>query len=82
MPKNLVLTFKEIGRQIPTFEDACEIADSIEQSKIEYDKVKLIYNKWISALSYEASIMEVTTAEELKNARPSPPFLAGIPNRG
>lgn len=72
VPKNLVLTFKEIGRQIPTFEDACEIADMIETSKVEYDKVKIVYNKWISALSYEADIMEVATANALKNARARP----------
>lgn len=49
----------------------------IEQHKLDYDKVKLIYNKWVSALSYEASIMEVVTADALKNARASHPQSRG-----
>lgn len=37
---DLVLSFNQIGRQVPTFSDALAIADKIEASGLEYDKVR------------------------------------------
>ena len=45
IPNNLVLSFNQIGRAVPTFLDACAIADQIDQLKLEYDSVKIVYNK-------------------------------------
>lgn len=45
LPNNIVLSFNQIGRQVPSFADACAIADQIEEMKVEYDNVKIIYNK-------------------------------------
>ena len=45
IPNNLVLSFNQIGKSVPTFADACAIADQIESSKVEYDSVKIVYNK-------------------------------------
>jgi F-type H+-transporting ATPase subunit gamma len=39
--KNLVLSFNQIGRAVPSFADATAIADKIESSGIEFSKVKL-----------------------------------------
>lgn len=50
-PENIVLTFNQIGKQVPTFLDACAIANMIEESKVEFDKVNVIYNKVLSAVS-------------------------------
>lgn len=66
MPNNLVLSFNQIGKAVPTFADACAIADQIESSKVEYDSVKIVYNKFVSSIAYEASIMEVHNAAALK----------------
>lgn len=68
VPKNIVLSFNQIGKQVPTFADACVIADLIEEKKLDFDKVKLIHNKWISALSYESTVVEVYNADALKLA--------------
>lgn len=39
IPTDLSLTFNQIGRNVPTFSDALAIADKIEASEIQYDKV-------------------------------------------
>ena len=45
LPNNLVLSFNQIGRQVPSFADACAIADQIDELKVDFDSVKIIYNK-------------------------------------
>ncbi|KAK7460910.1 atp3 gamma subunit of the F1 sector of mitochondrial F1F0 ATP synthase [Stygiomarasmius scandens] len=60
--KNLVM----IGRDVPTFADAAGVADLIVKSGVEYDSVVLVYNRFVSALSYEAAAMEVKGEEALK----------------
>jgi len=73
MPNNVRLSFNQIGRNVPTFADACAIADQIEELDLKYDNVKIIYNRFVSSISYEASIMEVHNADALKA---SPKFAA------
>ncbi|GAA94605.1 uncharacterized protein L969DRAFT_48622 [Mixia osmundae IAM 14324] len=72
-PQNLVITFNQIGKTIPTFSDATSIVALIEDSKVEYEKVNLIYNKFVSAIAYESDIIEVYNAETLAA---SPKFAA------
>ncbi|PCH36766.1 ATP synthase F1 gamma [Wolfiporia cocos MD-104 SS10] len=72
-PKNLVMTFNQIGRDIPTFSDAAGVADLIIKSGVKYDSIAIVYNKFVSAISYESAVMEVETEEALKN---SPGFKA------
>ena len=66
---NLVLTFNQIGRDIPTFADAAGVADLITKSGVKYDEVNIVYNKFVSAISYEPAVMKVTNEESLKDAR-------------
>ncbi|KDQ06438.1 hypothetical protein BOTBODRAFT_39594 [Botryobasidium botryosum FD-172 SS1] len=66
--KNAVLTFNQIGKDIPTFADAAEVTDLIVQSGVKYDSVHLVYNKFVSAIAYEAAVMEVLSEETLKNS--------------
>lgn len=68
LPKNIALSFNQIGKEVPTFADACVIANLIEEKKFDFDKVKLIHNRWISALSYDSTIVEVFNADALKLA--------------
>ena len=63
LPQNLALTFNQIGKDVPTFADAAGVADLIIKSGVEYDSVVIVYNKYVSAVSYEA------TAVELKGQR-------------
>ncbi|KAF5325330.1 hypothetical protein D9619_009944 [Psilocybe cf. subviscida] len=65
---NFVLSFNQIGRDIPTFADASSVTDLIIQSGVKYDSVVLIYNKFVSAISYEAAAMEIKGEEALKES--------------
>lgn len=69
LSKNLAITFNQIGRDVPTFADAAGVTDLIMKSGVEYDSVAIVHNKFISALSYESTIVEVETAEALKESR-------------
>jgi F-type H+-transporting ATPase subunit gamma len=62
------LTFNQIGRDIPTFADAAGVADLIIQSGVKYDSVVIVYNKFVSAISYEAAVTEVKGEEGLKES--------------
>ncbi|KAJ7689338.1 ATPase, F1 complex, gamma subunit domain-containing protein [Mycena rosella] len=64
--ENLRLTFNQVGRDIPTFADAAGIADLIVKSGEQYDSVVIVYNKYISAISYEAAAKEVLGEKALK----------------
>jgi hypothetical protein len=68
LSKNLFMTFNQIGRDVPTFADAAGVADLIIKSGVEYDSVVIVYNKFVSALSYESAVVEVETAEALKES--------------
>ena len=69
--KNLALTFNQIGRDIPTFADAAGVADLIVKSGVEYDSIALVYNRFVSAISYEAGIVEVANENTFKESRRS-----------
>jgi F-type H+-transporting ATPase subunit gamma len=68
LASNLSLTFNQIGRDIPTFADAAGVADLIVKSGIKHDAIAIVYNKFVSALSYEPAVMEVLNEEVLKEA--------------
>ena len=55
----MALTFNQISRDIPTLPDTTGIADLIVQSGVEYDSISIMYNKFLSAISYEPAIVEV-----------------------
>ena len=67
--KNLVLSFNQIGKDVPTFADATGVADLVVKSGVKYDSVNIVYNKFVSALSYEPAVYEVLNEEGLKEAR-------------
>lgn len=69
LPNNLFMSFNQIGRDIPTFADAAGVADLILKSGVEYDSVAIVYNKFVSAISYESAVVEVETANALKESR-------------
>lgn len=63
--KNIALTFNQIGKDVPTFADAAAVADLITTSGVEYDSVVVVHNKFVSALSYEPTFVEVLPAKAL-----------------
>lgn len=69
IPKNLVLTFNQIGKDVPTFADASAVTDLIIKSGVKYDVVNIVYNKFISVVSYEPNTMHVVNEQSLKESR-------------
>lgn len=74
IPNNLAMTFNQIGRDIPTFADAASVADLIVKSGVKYDSVVIVYNKFVSAISFESHAIEVQTEVSLREARASLSF--------
>ncbi|KAJ7449534.1 F1 complex, gamma subunit of ATPase [Mycena latifolia] len=68
MSGNLRMTFNQIGRDVPTFADAAGVADLIIKSGVPHDSVVLVYNKFVSAISYEPVAMEVRGEAGLKES--------------
>jgi len=71
--KNIVLSFAGIGKDVPTFADAQAIADQICLLPEEYASVRILYNKFINAQSYEATPIEAFSEEAITQ---SPNFAA------
>ncbi|KAH0560028.1 hypothetical protein GP486_003450 [Trichoglossum hirsutum] len=71
--KNVVLSFAGIGRDIPTFAEAQAIADQISQLPGDYESIQIIYNSFLSAVTYEPRSIEAFSEEAIAN---SPNFAA------
>lgn len=61
----IVMSFANVCKDIPTFADAQVIADQIAQLPTDYASVKIIYNKFINAQSYEPSTVEAYSEEAI-----------------
>jgi len=68
-PKNIVLSFAGIGKDIPTFADAQAVADQITLLPTNYTSIQIMYNKFINATSYDPINVEVFSAEAIANSR-------------
>lgn len=71
--RDIVLTFNGAGKDIPTFADAQAIADQVLQLEGDYSDIKIVYNKFINATSYEPAVVEAFSEEAIAN---SPNFSA------
>lgn len=63
--KNVVLSFAGIGRDVPTFADAQAIADQLCLLPEDYASIKILYNKFINAQSYEPVTIEAYSEEAI-----------------
>jgi len=63
--KNIQLSFAGIGKNVPTFADAQAIADRIVLLPTEYTDVKILYNRFINATSYEPTFIEAFSEEAI-----------------
>ena len=71
--KNIQLSFAGVGKDVPTFADAQAIADQICLLPADYASVKILYNKFINAQSYEPTIIEAYSEEAIANSRRTRP---------
>jgi F-type H+-transporting ATPase subunit gamma len=72
-PQNIVLSFAGIGKDVPTFADAQAIADQVALLPTDYSSVKILYNKFLNAQSYEPTPIEAFSEEAIAQ---SPNFSA------
>lgn len=64
--KNLVLSISQIGKESPTFGEAAVIADQITKLGTEYESIELLYNKFLSGISFEPFVRPVFTAASIE----------------
>ena len=67
-PRKIVLSFAGVGKDVPTFADAQAIADQIVSLPTDYASIKIMYNKFINATSYEATPVEAYSEEAIANS--------------
>jgi F-type H+-transporting ATPase subunit gamma len=68
-PKNFVESFAGIGKDVPTFADAQAIADQLVLLPTDYASIKIMYNKFLNAQSYEPVIIEAFSEEAIQESR-------------
>lgn len=67
--KQIVASFAGIGKDVPTFADAQAIADQITLLNKDYASIKILYNKFLNAQSYEPTVVETYSEEAIKESR-------------
>ncbi|KAF7727147.1 atp3 gamma subunit of the F1 sector of mitochondrial F1F0 ATP synthase [Apophysomyces ossiformis] len=65
---NLAVTFNQIGKDVPTFAEASSIVDVIKAEGVEFDNVNVVYNKFVSVISYEADTIPAFSEETFKSS--------------
>lgn len=68
LPNYMALSFNQVGKDVPTYEDALAITSTILKSGIEFDTVNIVYNKYVSSISFESAIMPVFSEKALTEA--------------
>ena len=68
-PKAIQLSFSGIGKGVPTFADAQAIADQVIQLPTEYTDIKILYNSFVNAQTYEPSMIEAFSEEAIQQSR-------------
>lgn len=79
--QNLVMSFAGVGKDIPSFNDAQSIADQICQLPTDYASIKIVYNKFLNAQSYEPVTIEAFSEEAITQSRAYIPVSPYVPKR-
>jgi F-type H+-transporting ATPase subunit gamma len=70
-PKNIVLSFANIGKDVPTFTEAQAIADKISSLGDEYSDIEIVYNHFLNAQSYEPATITAFSEAAIEQSRMS-----------
>lgn len=70
--QNIVLSFSQVCKDIPTFADAQAIADQVALLPTNYGTIKIIHNKFLNAQSYEPTTVDAYSEEAITNSRELP----------
>ncbi|EPZ35399.1 ATPase, F1 complex, gamma subunit conserved site domain-containing protein [Rozella allomycis CSF55] len=66
--KNILASFNQIGKTIPTFTDALLVTQLIFKTNSSYDKLGIIYNRFKSVIAYDTLTLPVFTSADLANS--------------
>jgi F-type H+-transporting ATPase subunit gamma len=67
--RNMVLSFSNIGKNVPTFADAQAIADQVTRLPADYTSIFIVYNRFINATSFEPRTIEAYSQEAVTKSR-------------
>lgn len=67
-PERLLLSFAGPGKEAPTFSEAALIADELQKLPTKYDKVTLLFNKYVSSVSFQPTLKDVYPESQLEAA--------------
>lgn len=67
-PEKIIISFSGVGKDVPTFGEASAIADELLKNAGEWDEIKIVSNHYLSAISYEAGVTTITSAQALTEA--------------
>ncbi|KAF9807652.1 hypothetical protein SFRURICE_008865 [Spodoptera frugiperda] len=65
---SMPMTHMQVGRLSPQFADASIIAAMITQAGYSYDIGEIYYNKYISAVKYQLTVVPVFTKDRIETA--------------
>eukprot|EP00127_Corallochytrium_limacisporum_P004082 Clim_evm27s157 gene=Clim_evmTU27s157 len=68
MRQDYLLTFNEVGKRPPTFSDACEVANALNDTEIEMNVGIILYNYFRSAIAYEQHTAPIYPAGAMETA--------------
>ncbi|VDN33616.1 unnamed protein product, partial [Dibothriocephalus latus] len=63
-----LLSFADVGKKPPTFEDASTIAQALINCDFEFDKASLFYNKFKSVVAYTTTVQPIFSLEQLQQS--------------
>ena len=67
--KQMQISFSAVAKAFPTFTEASMIADEILKAGLEFDIVKVFYNKWKSVIAFDTSTVPVFTLSTIEASR-------------
>jgi len=67
-PNNVKLMFNDFGKKPPQFNDAVAVANAIINSGIEFEQGILLYNRFKTVVSYQASEMPIFALEAINKS--------------
>jgi len=66
--QNIILAGKEIGRKVPSFQDAAKTAQAILDCGYQYDGGKIVYNRFRSVVSYATTEIPIFSINAINSA--------------
>ena len=72
--KNIAIVVNEVGRKVPVFGDAANIAQAILNTGLEFNKGKLLFNTFRTVVSFRTTEMPLYSQSAVANAAKLPVY--------